>query len=71
MQMILSIVKASPCAPPAMREIQSKITAQYMELAELDARNGDRANELISSIRGLENELVEMRKAQVGHNLPM
>ena len=70
MQMIQSsIVKASTCASPAMREIQSKITAQYMELGEVEARNTVRANELISSIRVLEDELIEMRKAQPGYSL--
>ena len=72
MQMIQSsIVKASKCVCPAMREIQSKITALYMELGEVEARNNVRANELISSIRELENELIEMRKAQPGYNLQM
>ena len=70
MQMIQSaIVKASTCVTPAMRELQSKITAQYMELGEVEARNNVRANELISSIRVLEDELIEMRKAQPGYSL--
>ena len=73
MQMFLSsIVKtSSSAAAPAMRALQSRITAQYMELVEVEARNVVRADELISSIRDLENELIEMRKAQPGYNLQM
>ena len=70
MQMFLSsIVKTSSAAAPAMRALQSRITAQYMELVEVEARNVVRADELISSIRDLENELIEMRKAQPGYSL--
>ena len=72
MQMFLSsIVKTSSAAAPAMRALQSRITAHYMELVEVEARNVVRADELISSIRDLENELIEMRKAQPGYNLQM
>lgn len=72
MDIILSpIVKASWPVSPAMREIQSNIAALYLELAELDATNNARANELISSIRSLEGELIEMRKAQAGFHSEM
>ena len=54
-----------------MRSVQVKIESLYRDLSDLGSGDDAGANEVIRSIRLLEQRLIDMRKAQPGHNLRM
>lgn len=62
-------VKAASSVTSEMQKIQAKIANFYEELGAVDARDEASANDLIRSVRQLEAELIEHRKAQPGYNL--
>ncbi len=62
-------VKAPSSLTGGMQELQGKISTLYFELARVAAAEEARANELIGSIRSMEHELIELRKAQPGYSL--
>lgn len=63
------LVKAKWNTKPGIRDLQMKIAVFYGELVKLQPADETGANELITAIRALEAELLEMRKVQSGHFL--
>lgn len=59
--------KAPSSVTESMHILQSRIADLYLELVTVEGEA--RANELIHLIRFLENELIDMRKAQPGYCL--
>jgi hypothetical protein len=62
-------VKASPSATSAIHIVQLQVAGLYNKVIDLKRTDEKQANELIRAIRLLEEEIIDMRKAQPGYCL--
>lgn len=67
---LISVKQPSSLAPELL-SVRVKIESLYRDLSDLGPMDEAGANEVIRSIRLLEQRLIDIRKTQPGHNLRM